>query len=84
MRKNYAFLVVAVVAFAMAAGCSSFKGFCDRGSIFPTRQMQLVPTQSMYSVTGDACCPVETMMPCCDPCGTGVSGTIFPGPAASY
>ncbi|MCL2119761.1 MAG: hypothetical protein FWH27_15195 [Planctomycetaceae bacterium] len=82
MKKSYAFLTAVLLALVVAPGCSGFKGFCDRGSLFPTRQSQLVPTQTMYTVTGDMCCPGETMSMACDPCG-GVSGsnTAFPGPS---
>jgi len=84
MKKSYAFLAATLIALALASGCSGFKGFCDRGSLFPTRQPQLVPTQSVYSVQGDMCCSGEAMSMACDPCG-GVSGSgmIFSGPAAS-
>ncbi|MCL2625069.1 MAG: hypothetical protein FWD31_15515 [Planctomycetaceae bacterium] len=81
MKKSYAFLTAVLVTVALAAGCSGFKGFCDRGSLFPTRQPQLVPTQSMYAMQGDMCCPSDIMSVACDPCG-GVSGghPVFPGP----
>ena len=83
MKKCFAFLSIALVTFAMVAGCSGFKGFCDRGSLFPTRQPQVVPVQSMYQVTGD-CCPTEMMMSACDACGPGNSSTVFPGPTVTY
>jgi len=82
MKKCYVFLSVTFVAFALVAGCSGFKGFCDRGSLFPTRQPQVTPVQTVYTVTGDMCCPSETMMPACDPCGLGTStsNSLYPGP----
>ena len=82
MKKSYAFLTVALVAIAMISGCSGFKGFCDRGSLFPTRQPQLVPTQSVYSVSSDVCCPTQTMSMACDPCGgiSGGSSVVYPYP----
>ena len=85
MKKNYAFFTVTIVAFALVVGCSGFKGFCDRGSLFPTRQPQLVPTQSVYQVQGDACCPPEMMMSACDaPCGAVGSNVSYPGPIVDY
>ena len=84
MKKCYAFLAVALVAFAMASGCSGFKGFCDRGSLFPTRQPQLVPTQTMYSMSSDVCYPSSVMMPPCDPCASVGSSEIFSGPTVRY
>ena len=81
MKKYYAFLTVALVAIAIASGCSGFKGFCDRGSLFPTRQPQLVPTQSMYTVQSDICSPGQVMTMACDPCaGVSSSTPIFSGP----
>ena len=87
MKKCYAFLSVSLVAFAMTAGCSGFKGFCDRGSVFPTRQPQVTPVQNMYTVTSDMCCPSEMMMPACDPCANmsmGSSSASYPGPIVDY
>lgn len=86
MKKCYAFLVAIVVVFAItSSGCSGFKGFCDRGSLFPTRQPQLVPTQSVYSVAGDMCCPGEVMSVACDPCGGASSSRpVFSEPVATY
>jgi len=84
MKKSYVFLSVIIIAFAMVAGCSGFKGFCDRGSLFPTRQPQLVPTQSMYTVAGD-CCPTDSFMSACDaPCGSVGSNVNYPGPVVDY
>jgi len=80
MKKCYVFLSVTLVGFAMVAGCSGFKGFCDRGSVFPTRQPQVTPVQTMYTVTGDECFPGGYMMPPCDPCGSGTSSTVFSEP----
>jgi len=84
MKKRCAFLFVALVAFVMISGCSGFKGFCDRGSLLPTRQPQVVPMQTMYTVTGDMCCPSEMMMPACDPCGNMGSSVSYPGPVVQY
>jgi hypothetical protein len=86
MRKTYTFLAVAAMTIGLAAGCSGFKGFCDRGSLFPTRQPQVVPTQTMYTVTSDMCCPSEGVIVsgACDPCGNGtMSNPIFSGPATT-
>lgn len=85
MKKSYAFLAAALVALAMASGCSGFKGFCDRGSLFPTRQPQVVPTQTMYTVSSDMCCPGEIMTNACDPCaGATGSSAIYPNPIVNY
>ena len=82
MKKCFAFLAVALVAVGLTAGCSGFKGFCDRGSIFPTRQPQLVPTQTMYTGFNDACCTEGVIVSgACDPCSTGsVSSQMFSSP----
>jgi hypothetical protein len=81
MKKSYVFLLATLLALAVTSGCSGFKGFCDRGSLFPTRQPQLVPTQTIYASTSDMCCPSETLTMACDPCG-GMSGSspVFPSP----
>ena len=86
MRKTYTFLAVAVLSLGLAAGCSGFKGFCDRGSFLPTRQPQVVPTQTMYTMTGDMCCPEGVVMTgACDPCGNiGGSNMTFPGPMGTF
>ena len=86
MRKIYVFLAVAVISLGLAAGCSGFKGFCDRGSLFPTRQPQVVPTQTMYTVTSDVCCPEGVVMTgACDPCGSfGSSNVSYPGPMGTF
>ena len=83
MRKTYTLLALAIMTIGLAAGCSGFKGFCDRGSLFPTRQPQVTPIQTMYTVTGDMCCPDGgiVMSGACDPCGSvGVPSQIYPGP----
>ena len=80
MKKCCVFLSVTFVAFAMVAGCSGFKGFCDRGSLFPTRQPQVTPVQNVYTVTSDMCCPTEMMMQACDPCASGTSSSLYPEP----
>ena len=85
MKKYYASLTVALIVVAIISGCSGFKGFCDRGSLFPTRQPQLVPTQSVYSITSDMCCSGEVTSVACDPCGSASgSGTAYPFPGPSY
>ena len=86
MKKCHVFLSATLVTFAMVAGCSGFKGFCDRGSIFPTRQPQVTPVQTMYTVTSDVCCPSEMTMPACDPCGAiGMgSSASYPEPIVQY
>ena len=80
MRKIYVFLAVAVISLGLAAGCSGFKGFCDRGSLLPTRQPQVSPIQTMYTVTSDICPPGVVMTGACDPCGSfgGSSNMVFP------
>lgn len=87
MKKSFAFLAVALVTIGMAAGCSSFKGFCDRGSIFPSRQPQLTPVQTMYTGYSDVCCPEGVIVSgACDPCSTGtISGNqVFSVPIGQY
>lgn len=88
MKKSFAFLAVALVAIGLATGCSGFKGFCDRGSLFPTRQPQLTPTQTMYTGYSDVCCPTEGVVisGACDPCASGMTSAngLYSAPVVGY
>jgi len=77
MKKVYVSLFIAVAVLGVSSGCSGFKGFCDRGSLFPTRQPQVTPVQTSYVVTNDVCCSGQIISNACDPC---CSGTDSIGP----
>ncbi|MDR1385958.1 MAG: hypothetical protein LBJ67_19205 [Planctomycetaceae bacterium] len=71
MKKFCVLFAIAVAVVGFSTGCNGFKGFCDKGSLFPTRQPQVMPMQSSYVVTTDACSSQVVTNPC-DPCCGGM------------
>ncbi|MDR1493806.1 MAG: hypothetical protein LBT05_13960 [Planctomycetaceae bacterium] len=79
MKKFWMLFVISVVAAGFSTGCNGFKGFCDKGSLFPTRQPQVMPIQSSYAITSDVCASHIVTNPC-DPCCEGMDGGPFSEP----
>ncbi|MDR1958535.1 MAG: hypothetical protein LBQ54_05775 [Planctomycetaceae bacterium] len=85
MRKLMT-LVLLVSVSLLPIGCSSLRGFCSRGSLFPsTRQDQITAPflgeQIVYQTSADACS--IPYMNACDPCSTSPSAATLPGPVLS-
>ncbi|MCL2348064.1 MAG: hypothetical protein FWC50_07345 [Planctomycetaceae bacterium] len=87
MRKCFALLIVTLLVTGFSVGCQGFKGFCDRGSFWPTSQQKLTPAFAQALYTGDmvaadnsACCG-QVVTNACDPCCNSMAGsTSISGP----
>jgi len=78
MRKCFALLAVTLLLTCFSVGCQGFRGFCDRGSFWPTSQQRLAPASQHVIYSGDmvadnACCP-QVLTNACDPCCNSMSG----------
>ena len=88
MRKCFALLSVTLLLAGLSVGCQGFRGFCDRGSFWPTSQQKLTPASAQVMYSGDmiadnsasACCG-QVLTNACDPCCNSTPGGMpIPGP----